>query len=114
MKAILIDSINKEVKYVELDSNSILSEWYRLIGCNIVCDGPRLDDKHSIIVGDEGAINGTSFGFLCLSTQQYLFGNGLIVASDEDGNSVDVTISIEDFDAICPIVWFTTYNKTKC
>ena len=111
MKAILIDSVNKEVKYVQLDDHSLLKEWYRVIGCNLVCVAQYLDGKHSIIVDDEGAINGTSFGFVALDTRQHLFGNALVVATDEDGNSVDVTMSIEDFDAICPIVWFNTITN---
>ena len=111
MKAILIDSVNKEVKYVELDKHSLLKEWYRVIGCNLVCVAQYLDDKHSIIVDDEGAINGISFGFFTLDTRQHLFGNALVVATDEDGNSVDVTMTIEEFDELCPIVWFNTITN---
>lgn len=111
MKAILIDSANKQVKEVYLDDKSILREWYRHIGCNYVCTGHYLDDKHTIIVDDEGAINGTTFGFVILSNGQHLFGNALIVATDEQGDSVDVTMSVEDFDDICPIVWFNTIKS---
>lgn len=111
MRAILIDSRNKEVKYVELDNHSVLKEWYRVIGCNLVCVAQYLDAKHSIIVDDEGAINGTSCGFYSLDTRQHLFGNALVVATDEDGNSVDVTMTIEEFDELCPIVWFNTITN---
>lgn len=108
MKAILIDAYNKKIVYVELNNDAILKEWYRIIGCNLVCVAQYLDDKHSIIVDDEGAINGTTFGFYAMNTRQHLFGNALIVATDENGNTIDTTMTIEEFDAICPIVWFNT------
>lgn len=111
MKAILIDSVNKNVTYVNISDQSVIEDWYDLIGCNLVCVAQYLDEKHSIIADDEGAINGTSFGFYCINTRQHIYGNALVVATDEDGNSVDTTMSIEQFDKVCPLIWFNTITN---
>ena len=95
MKAILIDTKNKEVREVEHDDT--LKNIYELVGCSTF-DVQRIDNINSIYVDDEG---------LFVNSQRYfkyqgdlnsidLAGNGLVLGVDHEGNSISPTLTLEE------------------
>jgi len=95
MKAILIDTKNKEVREVEHDDT--LKNIYELVGCSTF-DVQRIDNINSIYVDDEG---------LFVNPQRYfkyqgdlnsidLAGNGLVLGVDHEGNSISPTLTLEE------------------
>ena len=94
MKAILIDSKNKEVR--EVDYSGDYNEIYTLCGfsCFTCVD---LDDKNTMFVDDEGLINGTEDFFLLDTYGEPLAGNALILGMDvETGASVATTMDTDE------------------
>jgi hypothetical protein len=91
MKAILIDSENQEVKEVEYSGD--YNQIYEYTKCQMFTV-VRIDEKNDIFVDDEGLLNGTVFGF---EYDGYpLMGNGLVLAHDNDGESVGTTLTVEE------------------
>lgn len=96
MRAIFIDAKNREVREVQNEGN--LESWYQAIGCETVTLACQIDDVNSIVVDDEGLLTGPQHFFANLypTEPQYLAGNGLIVGVDEEGNTADCTLKVED------------------
>jgi hypothetical protein len=94
MKAILIDSINKEVKEVEMGKG--IDEMYKHIGCQIFTIGMHLSKRDAIFVDDEGLMNDPTHFFVYEGAHQPFAGNGLIMGSDSHGNSKDCKIDINE------------------
>lgn len=104
MKGILIDVKNGTVTDVIYNGKKTLEEWYRLIGCSTVEVAmdilPNKRDKitNSIMVDEEGLLNVTpnSKFFMFQGGHQPFAGNGLIVGCDDEGETVDVSITADD------------------
>jgi hypothetical protein len=94
MKAILIDSINKEVKEVEISKG--MDEMYKFLNCEIFTIGSYLDKQDAIFVDDEGLINGTDVFFTYEGAHQPFAGNGLIMGCDDEGESEDCKIGFSE------------------
>lgn len=94
MKAILIDSINKEVKEVEIQKG--IEEMYKLLNCEIFTIATYLPKEDAIFVDDEGLLNGTDVFFTYEGAHQPFAGNGLIMGCDDEGESVDCKISFAE------------------
>ena len=94
MKAILIDSINKEVKEVEIGKG--IDEMYKFLNCEIFTIASYLDKQDAIFVDDEGLMNGTDVFFTYEGAHQPFAGNGLIMGCDDEGESVDCKISFAE------------------
>jgi hypothetical protein len=94
MKAILIDSINKEVKEVEIDKG--IDNMYKLLNCQIFTIATYLPKEDAIFVDDEGLLNGTDVFFTYEGAHQPFAGNGLIMGCDDEGESTDCKISFAE------------------
>ena len=94
MKAILIDSINKEVKEVEIGKG--IDEMYKFLNCQCFTIASYLPKEDAIFVDDEGLMNGTDVFFTFEGAHQPFAGNGLICGSDKDGETTDCKIDIDE------------------
>ena len=94
MKAILIDSINKEVKEVEIGKG--IAEMYKFLNCECFTIASYLPKNDAIFVDDEGLMNGTDVFFTYEGAHQPFAGNGLIMGCDDEGESVDCKISFTE------------------
>ena len=94
MKAILIDSINKEVKEVEIGKG--IDEMYKFLNCECFTIASYLPKNDAIFVDDEGLMNGTDVFFTYEGAHQPFAGNGLIMGCDDEGESVDCKISFTE------------------
>lgn len=114
MKAILIDSKSKTVRYVEVKVNdgSALESMYNHIDCDLV-EVINIDDKNDLFVDEEGLLklNKDSQFFLYDGFPQPLAGNGLILGlNQEEGESVETSLSIEE---VAEKVLFLDINTVK-
>jgi len=114
MKAILIDSKSKTVRYVEVKVNdgSALQSMYNHIDCDLV-EVINIDDKNDLFVDEEGLLklNKDSQFFLYDGFPQPLAGNGLILGLDEEvGESIETSLSIEE---VAEKVLFLDINAVK-
>lgn len=97
MKAILIDPETKTVQQIEYDGdyNSI----YKLIGCDTFTV-VQLDDGNALFLDDEGLLNDTEFFFRWDGANnpdcQPFAGKGLILGTDEEGDSIATTMDVDD------------------
>jgi len=94
MKAILIDSKNRQVKEVEIPKG--IDAMYKLLECQYFTIATYLDGNDAIFVDDEGLMNGTDAFFTYEGAHQPFAGNGLIMGSDENGESVDCKTRIDE------------------
>lgn len=93
-KGILIDAKNNSIESVSLGDHKTISK----AGGYDYFDVVRFNKKDDVFVDDEGAINGTDFGFELLegiSRQPYM-GNGVIMGRGINGESIDAFTSLED------------------
>ena len=88
MKAILINSFDESVS--EVDYNGDYKEIYNLIDCDTF-DVVPLDHTNDMYVDDEGLLKNPNRYFKY--GQQTLAGIGLILAHDDEGESVGTTLN---------------------
>ena len=97
MKAILIDVFNKTVKEINLDGNKdMLDQWYHVIKTDVVEVAHYITDHDSILVDEIGLLKPCDHFFFYEGAHQPFAGNGLIVGTDEEGETVDCEISAEE------------------
>ena len=94
MKAILIDSVAREVRAMDI-TPPVLEGWYAAIGCDLVTVAVELEEGDAILVDDEGLLRSPGHFFLYEGFPQPLAGNGLVVGCDEEGDTVDVKADIK-------------------
>jgi hypothetical protein len=95
MKAILIDAKNREVKEVEIKGD--LESWYEAIGCGMVECALYFDNHDSIMVDEEGLFNDQCDEFFFVKGGHQPFaGNGLVVGTDNMGESVSTKITVDE------------------
>lgn len=95
MKAYWINTPNKTVEEIEYDDDykSISKDWLKCDYFTVV----RIDGGDVVYVDDEGLINGNEHGwFQLLTYHQALKGYGLVLGTDNEGNSVAPKISLDD------------------
>jgi len=114
MKAILIDSQSKTIRYVEVKKkgDSSIKSIYEHIGCELV-DVINLDENNDLFVDDEGLLklHKDSQFFLYDGFDQPLAGNGLILGlNQEEGESIETSLSIEE---VAEKVLFLDINAVK-
>ena len=94
-KAILIDSLNRTVNMCDIgDFRHIQS----VIGCDCFGVATQLADNDVIYVDDEGLLNVNAFTpfFTFEGAHQPFAGNGLICGGDDEGETRDVKITVEE------------------
>lgn len=94
MKAILINAKTKEVKEIEMGKD--YKEIYTQLECELFTAGAYLDKEDVIYVDDEGLINGTDVFFTFEGAHQPFAGNGLIMGTDDEGESTDCKINLTE------------------
>jgi len=113
MKAVLINVHNETVQQVEVDDRSVLKDWYKHVGCQVVTVAHYFNDKDSVLVDDEGLFNldEDSKFFSVKGGHQPFSGNGLVVGvNPENGESVGPHIGVEE---IRSMVKFHTLNEVR-
>lgn len=97
MKAILIDSAAKVVKFVEIKDYTDINKF----GGFDIFTAVRANDKGDMVyVDDEGLINGTETGFVFADYPSPLMGNGIVLGgNDRTGDSKDTTFTLEEIAA---------------
>jgi hypothetical protein len=95
LKAILIDTENREVKMIEIEKG--IDAIYEQINCDCFTV-VTLENEDAIFVDDEGLLklNENSKFFFIEGYHQPLAGNGLILGTDEEGESVNAKSNLED------------------
>jgi hypothetical protein len=97
MKAILIDAFNKTVKELKLnDKKDMLDQWYYALKADMVETAYYITDQDSILVDEEGLLKPCDHFFTYKGAHQPFAGNGLIVGVDEEGETVDCVITLEE------------------
>ena len=98
MKAILIDSEKRKVSYVIIDKKKGIKEYYKLLKCDLFTLGMEFENQDALFVDDEGLLTLTpdSMFFYIEGAYQPFAGNGLILGTDDDGDSVDVKTKLKD------------------
>jgi len=91
MKAILIDSVNREVKEVDVTD---YKSYYPLINCECFTVVNFGKDNDSIFVDDEGLLKDPE-NFFMFRGSNPLAGNGLILGTDSKGESIAPKITLE-------------------
>jgi hypothetical protein len=95
MKAILIDVEKREVKIVDVEKG--IDAIYAQIKCDCFTV-VTLENEDAIFVDDEGLLklDENSKFFFIEGYHQPLAGNGLILGTNEEGESVDVKSDLQD------------------
>src|SRR5688572_23888914 len=89
MKALLIDSVNKKVKTVNLTNvdDNILEQCYELMNVKDVEIGLTIKNGDCILVDEEGLFKHYQHGFSYEGN--YFLGNGMVVRVDDKGDEID-------------------------
>jgi hypothetical protein len=93
MKGVLIDSKHRIVSIVEV-SNSGINDILTHLNCDIFTVAMQLKNRDVMYVDDEGLINGTDSFFTYEGAHQPFAGNGLILGTDSEGESVDCKVEL--------------------
>lgn len=95
IKCIHIDVDKGTVNYVEIDEDDV-QQYYKLIGCTCMeVAYVRLLEPYDVVyVDEEGLLKGPVNYFWLKGHQQPFAGSGLIVGTNEEGVSCDVTTDI--------------------
>lgn len=98
MKAILIDPFEKTVTEVDHNGNyrqiyTLLSHPEHRVDCFTVV---QIENDDAIFVDDEGLLKDPKHFFVWRGYPQPLAGKGLILGTNDEGDSVDAVISVED------------------
>jgi hypothetical protein len=97
MRAILIDSKNKNVSEIIIDDTKTLEDWYKAVDCELVEVAHYINEHDSILVDEEGLLKNPTDFFTYNGAHQPFAGNGLIVGVDpNDGESIDCQITLEE------------------
>lgn len=94
IKAILIDVEAKELREIILDrtEGNELDAIYKAVKCDCICSVESWIFQplgHVLFVDDEGLLLNNPIGAFQIADGQVLSGNGIIVGSDIEGNTVD-------------------------
>lgn len=100
MKAIKIDVEKREVYSVEIitQNGSELHSIHDLLGCDCFCSALAIGKSDLLYVDDNGLfrtpqqVNGA---FLITGQSNPLIGHGLVAGHDSEGESQDVTVTVE-------------------
>lgn len=92
MKAILINATERSVK--EVDINGDLQSWYESINCDIVEVACYLPSSNLLLVDEDGLLKMPTEFFEY--DKNIYAGNGLIVGTNDNGDTSDATLELND------------------
>ncbi len=90
-KAYLIDAEKREITQVEVGD---YTTYYPLLKCEVFTT-VGLEDDDTLYVDDEGLFQPQENFFMYQGYNQPLAGNGLVLGTDKEGNSVDPKMTLE-------------------
>lgn len=95
MKAIFIDTLNQQVREVEIPRKG-LQKVYELIGedCGLVEIAARVKND-VVFVDEEGMFNGKA-GCFTFEGSHPFHGSGVVCGGTPSGNSADVKLTVEE------------------
>jgi hypothetical protein len=108
MKVIVIDSAKRLVYEA---TTSTYKDIYALLGENVSCFAcpVQFNDSDGLFVDDEGLYNTFEAGYMFPDWEYPVCGNGVIVGSDDEGETADVRMSVQEVQD--SIIWV---DKTRC
>jgi hypothetical protein len=103
MRALLIDVDRERIEEVEVSKENFLDDAYRLIKCETIevafnfPPHPQANGTFDTIFVDENGLvtDGPKKFWIIQGGHQPFAGNGLVVAVDDEGNTVGAMIAIE-------------------
>lgn len=108
MKAFKIDVVKKDVYQVEITSD--IKSIYKHLECDCFAQvGRRMPNGDILLVDDNGLLNPSIGSFEIGTYPNSLSGHGILIGTDEAGETVDVKTSIDwlsrsvRFDNISPL-----------
>jgi hypothetical protein len=107
MKAVLIDSVNRVVRDIEIaDGDNSLAEMQQIVDGNIECAWYSPDYVHvpagescqdTIMANEEGLFNPEIHAcFSIRGANQWFAGNGVLVGCNDEGDTVSCRLSAKD------------------
>lgn len=103
MQVIKIDPYNKEVYSIESDMTK-LDNIYEELNCGTFTI-VRLDEQNDLLLDDEGLLKPNSF-FSVPNYHQPLAGYGLVVSHDEEGETIESSLSPQQVQEMVRFVEF--------
>lgn len=94
MRAIKIDAKARTVTEIDLPKG--IDAMQAAIGCDCFCFAVSWRNGDTLYVDDEGLLNPCDEFFVIETGHQPFAGNGLILGSDEEGESVDAKTPLTD------------------
>lgn len=96
MRAILIDPFERTVTEVEFNGDWRSIKEHIGNGCDLFWTGPRLPNEDTVYVDDEGLFKSDQEFFQFSDYPEPLAGRGLVLGTDERGDSVEVKSTLEE------------------
>ena len=93
MRAIIIDAKDRTITETDIDGS--LKSLQQIVGGLIESVYAGLDDNHHCYVNEEGLLNNPQHFFMFHNGHQLLAGNGVILASTDDGDEAPCTLSLD-------------------
>lgn len=94
VKGILIDVHERTVKEAKVQKNDI-HDIHRLVGCDcFTCVSWGGSRNETVYVDDEGLLKNPKKFFKVPGYPQWIAGNGLIIGTNECGDSVDTSLTV--------------------
>jgi hypothetical protein len=94
MKVILIDAVERQVKAVEITGD--LDSIYQAMGVEMIEVATRLPNGDTIFVDEEGMIKGEIKGWFDVGAHQPFAGNGLVVGTSREGDTIACKSTVDD------------------
>ena len=97
MKGILINAEKETISVVEHDGD--ISTLYELLGCRTIEAVYPFKHQDVIYIDEEGLLKDSNFSFTIWTDDKReipLFGNGIVVGTDEEGNDIACQSILED------------------
>jgi hypothetical protein len=108
VKVVVINSAERKV-YQSTISN--YKDIYPLLGESVSCFAcpVQFNDSDGLFVDDEGLYNPFEGGFIMAGWSYPICGNGVIIGTDEEGESADCTMSVAEVES--QLLWV---DKADC
>ena len=93
MRAIIINAKDRTITEIEIDGS--LQSLQQIVGGLIESVYDGLDDNHHCYVNEEGLLEQPRHFFMFKDGHQPLAGNGVILASTDDGDEAACTLPLD-------------------
>lgn len=109
-KAFKINVENRKIEEITISSFTDISKEIGN-GCGLITAPIIFDNEDTIYVDDEGMFNDYGGGFMMEDWAYPLVGNGVLLGSNEEGDSVDVKTTKEELEKM--IKWVSLEDTQK-